>query len=181
MSRRVNLLVVAVVAALIALPAAAADNGFYIGGAATYSDISTGDLTAFELEDKSNGYKIFGGARFLHFLGAEAQYNDFGSIEDRNVGSQADIDGFGAAVVGYIPLVFLDIFGKAGIFNSNVDITNPGINPLGSSSTDSTDPYYGVGVQFRIKSWAIRAEGELYDVEGVDKLYSYSLGASYTF
>ena len=179
MSRRVNLLVVAVAVVLIALPAAAADNGFYIGGAATYSDISTGDLTAFELDDKSNGYKIFGGARFLHFLGAEAQYNDFGSVE--NAGAEAEIDGFGAAVVGYIPLVFLDIFGKAGIFNSNVDIKTPGINPLGSASSDSTDPYYGVGVQFRIKSWAIRAEGELYDVEGVDKLYSYSLGASYTF
>jgi hypothetical protein len=177
MSRPVKLLILVM---LVALPVAAADNGFYIGGAATYSDVSTGDLTAFELEDKSNGYKIFGGARFLHFLGAEAQYNDFGSIEDRNAGAEADIDGFGAAVVGYIPLVFLDIFGKAGIFNSNVDITNPGINPL-NTSTDSTDPYYGVGVQFRIKSWAIRAEGELYDVEGVDKLYSYSLGASYTF
>jgi hypothetical protein len=177
MSRPVKLLIVVM---LIALPVAAADNGFYIGGAATYSDISTGDLTAFELEDKSNGYKIFAGGRFLHFLGAEGQYVDFGTVNDRNAGAEADIDGYGVAIVGYIPLVILDIYGKAGMFNSNIDTTNPVINP-NSTSRDSTDPFYGVGVQFRIKSWAIRVEGELYDVESVDKLYSYSLGASYTF
>ena len=180
MSRQMSLLVAAVAVALIALPAAAADNGFYIGGAATYSDVSSKDLGEFNADDNANGYKIFAGGRFIHFLGAEVQYVDFGTVEGRAAGAEADINGYGAAVVGYIPLVFMDIFGKAGIFSSNIDTKTPVINPL-NASRESTDPFYGIGVQFRIKSWAIRVEGELYDVESVDKLYSYSLGASYTF
>jgi len=39
----------------------------------------------------------------------------------------------------------------------------------------------GIGVQFRIKSFAIRAEFEYFDIEGAEYVYMYSIGGSYTF
>jgi len=180
MFRPLSLLVVAAIA-LAALPAAAADNGFYLGGSVGYSDITTGDLTSFDASDNANGYKIFAGARFIHFIGLEGQWVDFGSIEDKATpGSEVKIKGYGLSVVGYIPVVFFDIYGKAGMFNATIDSTNPGTVPV-DTSRHSSDPVYGVGVQFRIQSFAIRGEAELYDVKNADKVYMYSIGASYTF
>ena len=159
---------------LIALPVAAADNGFYIGGSVGYSDITTGgDLSSVDISDNANGYKIFAGGRFLHFLGAEGTYADFGTIKDDATATETGIKGYGLQVVAYIPLVVVDIFGKAGVFNSTVDTQ--------TISKSSSEPVYGAGVQFRIKSFAIRGEAELYDVKNADKVYMYSIGASYTF
>lgn len=181
MSRSVVLLSLAAAFLLIALPVAAADNGFYIGGAVGYSDITTGDLTSFNASDNANGYKVFVGARFIHFLGIEGQWVDFGTIKGNNTpGAEAKIKGYGLTAVGYIPIVFFDIYGKAGLFNSTIDATNPGTVPA-DTTRHSDDPVYGLGVQFRIQSWAIRGEAELYDVKNADKVYMYSLGASYTF
>lgn len=181
MSRSIALLSFAAAFLLLALPAAAADNGFYLGGAVGYSDVTTGDLSSFEASDNANGYKIFAGARFIHFVGLEGEWSDLGTIKGNNTqGAEVKIKGYGLSVVGYIPIVFFDIYGRAGMFNSTVDITNPGTTPS-STSRSSNDPVYALGVQFRIQSFAIRGEAELFDVKNADKVYMYSIGASYTF
>ena len=39
----------------------------------------------------------------------------------------------------------------------------------------------GLGVQFRISSFAVRAEVEYFDIEDVQDALMYSIGGSYTF
>ena len=181
MVRLRTLLFLASVLILIALPAAAADNGFYLGGAVGSSDVTTGDLSSFKASGNATAYKIFAGARFIHFIGLEGQWSDLGSIKgDNTAGAEVKIKGYGLSVVGYIPIVFFDIYGKAGMFNSTIDTTNPGTVPP-TNSRSSNDPVYGLGVQFRLQSFAIRGEAELFDVKNADKVYMYSIGASYTF
>jgi OOP family OmpA-OmpF porin len=182
MRRIVNSLLLSIVAILLlALPAAAADNGFYLGASFAQSSIATGDLTPINVEDDATGYKAFAGFRFLTFLAVEGAYRDFGDISATPEGSTtsygADVKGYDLQAVGFIPLGIADIFAKAGYFQWDADVNSGSI----SSSTDGSDPVYGAGVQFRLKSFCIRGEVEYFDVKDLDSLYMYSIGASYTF
>ena len=169
----------AVALALIALPAAAADNGFFIGGSVGQAEIATGDLDQdIEVDgDDLGSYKVFAGYRFLTFGGVEAQYSDFGEISNDASEATAEVDGFGLVGVLYIPFGIGDVFAKAGAFDWNAELTSL----TERRSLDGTDPLYGAGIQFRIKSWAIRGEVEYIDVEAADSVYMYSIGASVTF
>jgi len=181
MFRVPNVILLSCIICLMALPAAAADNGFYIGGSVGRSDITTGELTTVDVEGDANGYKVFGGYRFLTFLSVEGTYADFGTIKDPARSSEVNMDGFGAQAVAYIPLGIADIFGKAGFFDWSADVKSSNVSAPISVKKDGTDPVYGAGIQFRIQSWAVRGEVEYYDIKGTDKVYMYSVGASYTF
>ena len=89
-----------------------------------------------------------------------------------------DYDGF---VVGYLPLGIADIFAKAGVIAWDASISAQIDGVTERQSEDGTDPAYGIGIQFRIKSFAIRAEFEYFDIEGAKSVYMYSLGGSFTF
>ena len=177
MRRATELFALALV--LLALPAAAADNGFYIGGSIGQAEIATGDLDQdIEVDgDELGSYKVFAGFRFLTFGGVEAAYADFGEITDDANASTAEVDGISAAAVLYIPFGIGDVFAKGGVFDWNADLSTV----TERRSLDGTDPFYGAGIQFRIKSWAIRGEVEYIDAENTDSVYMYSIGASWTF
>jgi len=72
MHRFMTVLTLTAVAILITLPAAAADNGFYLGLSAGQAEISSEDYGDFEFEGDDIGYKVFAGYRFLTFLAVEA-------------------------------------------------------------------------------------------------------------
>lgn len=172
-----------VAGALAALPAAAADNGFYLGGAFGQSTLSIDDVGEAEFDGDATGYKIFAGGRFITFLGVEGSYVDFGDIDEGDGLNdlEAEVTGVSLQAVGYLPLGIADIFVKGGLFQQS-DIVVSGSGPGAVvSSDDETAPVYGAGVQFRIKSFALRGEVEYYDVDLADELYMISVGASYTF
>ena len=176
--RRASVLFVLAIA-LFAFPVAAADNGFYIGGSVGQAEIATGDLDAdIEIDGSDFGsYKVFSGFRFLTFGGVELSYADFGEISGDEADTTAEVDGLGLVGVLYIPFGIGDVFAKGGVMDWNADL-----NTLTDvRSLDGTDPLYGAGLQFRIKSWAIRGEVEYIDVESADSVYMYSVGASWTF
>ena len=184
MKRVLNLLLTAALALLIALPAAAADNGFYLGGSFANSAIDTGSLGDVKINENANGYKVFGGYRFLTFLGVEASYVDLGSVKGTptpGTEAEAKINGWTGHVTGYVPFGIGDIFAKAGVYSWNGDFKAIANSITSKSSKSGTDPAYGVGLQFRIKSWAIRGEAEYIDIKSADKVYVYSVGGSYTF
>ena len=184
MRRALKLTLLPLFAIAIALPAAAADNGFYLGGSAANSAIDTGQLGDVKINDNANGYKVFGGYRFLTFLGVEGSYVDLGEVKGSSVpGTEgtAKINGWQGHVMGYVPFGIGDIFAKAGVYSWNGDFTTTTNNINTKTSKSGSDPAYGVGLQFRIKSWAIRGEGEYIDIKSADKVYVYSVGASYTF
>jgi hypothetical protein len=161
----------------VALPASAADNGFYLGGAIGQSSIQAGELTDEEFDVHATGYKVFAGGRFLTFLGVEGSYVDFGDIEDDTFqGVETEVTGASLQGVVYLPLGIADVFAKGGVFQQSDFV----ISGVAESSDDETAPVYG-GVQFRIRSFALRAEVEYYDLDAIDELYMISVGASYTF
>lgn len=183
MRRSVILAVLTVVAMLATLSAAGADNGFYLGGAVGQTSFTTGDLGDVDFEGEATGYKVFAGGRFITFLGVEASYVDFGEIDDDrdNALYTADVTGLTLQGMAYLPLGIADIFAKAGIFEWEADLESTLTGTPATASSDGNDLVYGLGIQFRIKSFAIRAEIEYFDVENADELYMYSLGGSYTF
>jgi OOP family OmpA-OmpF porin len=181
---RSRILLALITVALFAFPAVA-DDGFFIGASVGQSDITTADiedLEDFSIDDDITGYKVFAGYRFLKFFAVEGAYIDFGTAETElviNPGvSEFSLDGYEVQGVFYLPLGIADIFAKGGLFEWSADLQTTG---LSQASIDGSDPVYGAGVQFRIKSFAIRAEVEYFDVEATEDLYMYSLGASITF
>jgi hypothetical protein len=172
--------------ALLALPAVAADNGFYIGASVGQSDIKIDqDLEDIDFSGGATSYKVFGGFRFLTFLGVEGSYVDLGApsefVEAIDGTIETDVTGYDGFVVGYLPLGIADIFAKVGVIAWDASISGQIDGTTERQSEDGTDPAYGIGVQFRIKSFAIRAEFEYFDIEGAKYVYMYSIGGSYTF
>ncbi len=169
--------------ALLAQPAVAADNGFYLGASVGQSGIEISDIDDMDFSGGDTAYKLFVGYRILTFLAVEGSYVDFGAPDDNlgaNLGTvEADVNGFDAFAMGMLPLGIADIFVKAGVIAWDAELA---ARSIGESESDSgTDPAYGIGVQFRIRSFAIRGEVEYFDIDGAEYVYMYSVGGSYTF
>jgi len=176
--------ILAALVTLITIPAIARD-GFYIGAALGSTSVNTGTAGPVEVSGSDYGYKAFAGYRFLKFLAVEGAYTDLGTVEHGgyNIFStepQVTITGFHAEGMAMLPLGIADIFAKAGAFNWKANFNQ---RPSGGAETskDGTAPLYGAGVQFRIKSWAVRGEIEYFDIKNADHVYMYSVGGSYTF
>jgi OOP family OmpA-OmpF porin len=188
--RRFELLVALVgLVALSALPAVAADNGFYLGASVGQTQLEIDQLAdqvySADFSGDDMSYKIFAGLRFLTFLGVEGAYRDFGAPEDElaELGATvtADLTGYDVAAVGYLPLGIADIFAKAGMIAWDADFSLDAGGSSVSVSDDGEDPLYGVGFQLRFKSFTVRAEVEYFDIESAEAVYRYSIGGSYTF
>jgi hypothetical protein len=160
-----------------AVPALAADNGFYLGLAVGQANIEVEDVT-FSGEDfdaDDTGYKLIAGFRPLDWLGLEASYVNFGEPDDTLAGTTVEVegDGISAFAVGFLPAGPVDLFAKVGLLSWDSRIV--GFNE------DGTDLAYGAGVQFRLLSLGVRAEYEIFDVDDVDDLNMISIGVTYTF
>lgn len=177
MRRFLHLLAIAALAVFLPLTASAADNGFYLGGSIGQASFDAGSLSEEDLSGDTTGYKVFAGLRMITFVGIEGSYVDFGEVEDSPLDASASVTGYDLQAVGYLPLGIADIFVKAGMFEWEAELESL----EESISNDGSDPMYGAGVQFRIKSFALRAEVEYFDIQDADELYMVSVGASITF
>jgi hypothetical protein len=169
--------------------AAAAENGFYLGGSIGSSLVEDeddidfeGEVEEFDLDDDDFGWKAFAGFQFLPWLAVEGGYVDFGEVEDAttNVTVSTELDGWDAFVVGKIPIAFVDVFAKVGIISWDLDVNlDPDADDNFSSSGE--DMAYGLGAAVNLGSLGIRAEAERFDVSDLDDLYLLSVGLTYTF
>lgn len=178
-------------AALLAfgLPAHAADNGFYLGGALSRSTIDTDDeFFGFEYEDEDTAYKLIGGFRPLDAFAIEANYVDFGEI----VFDDTAADGFrgeyesralDAFAVGFLGVPFVEAFGKVGLVYWDADaVLQGGIGGIDLSDSESgADLAYGAGVQANFGSLSARLEYERFEISDVDSTELWSLGLTWTF
>lgn len=168
--KRAPLWTLALTATLLSpLAFAGSDTGLYVGAA-----VGTSDVSERHLDDTDTGYKVFGGYNFglVPFVNvaAEVAYVDLGTWKDSPLTVEAEAWTL-SAVAGF-DLGPVGLFVKAGQAHWDVD-TNGG-------SYDGDDPTYGFGGKFQLGSLAIRAEYELFDLDGTDVDF-YSLGAVITF
>jgi hypothetical protein len=178
---RKAILFAAALLALPVLPAAAADNGFYLGLGVGQANLKIDDLTDnvianddFDGDDLS--YKFIAGIRPLDWFGVEASYVNFGKPEDTVAGQKlkAEGDGISAFAVGFLATGPVDLFAKVGLISWDSKIGS------GAFDDDGSDLAYGVGAQFRLLSLSVRAEYEKFDISDVD-LDMISVGVTYTF
>jgi OOP family OmpA-OmpF porin len=189
---RKTLLFLTAILVAAAVPAAAVENGFYIGGSVGGSSLEVEDFDeefgAFRFSDGDTAYKLFAGFRFLNFLAVEAGYVDLGdpqdiiaSIEGDELEVRIGVNGWDAFAIGLLPIGPVDLFVKVGVVSWEADI-RAAYNDLRDADSDTgTDAAYGIGVGLRLGGWALRAEGEQFDIGNAEDVYMFSVGATYTF
>lgn len=161
---------------------AGGESGFYIGGGVGNSSMkvdSTLDDETYKYDGSDAGYKVILGYNIgiipLIDLGVEGSYVSFGKIEDGGNDAKATgFDGFGVGALTFGPFA---VFGKVGMIKWDADTTLGGV----SQSDSGTDSAYGIGARFQLLSFSVRAEYEVFDVEGLKDLNMFSVSALYTF
>lgn len=174
------LLAAATLAALLSLPARAADNGIYLGASLGQSGVHF-DERGLGYDANATGFKLIGGWRVLNSLAVEADYVDLGSGSDRFQGARLDtsLDGVSVSALGIVAAGPVDLFARVGALRWNADLRS---SSLGIRASDSgTDLTYGVGAQFRIWSLSLRAEYERFEVSDIDTVELATLGVTWTF
>ncbi len=115
-------------------------------------------------------WKVMGGIRPIPFLGAEAQYIDFGHANGTDYfytsanGSSRGADSHPKAgvlsAVGYLPLPFVDVFAKLGAARLATNLDSYDGDVLNRRTAWQTKVAYGAGVQGHFLGVAIRGEYE---------------------
>jgi Outer membrane protein beta-barrel domain len=190
MRKHVSILIAIVV---IALPAAAAETGFYVGGGFGVTSLDANDFNpdyaGLRLEQNNFGFKLFGGYRFLKYFGVEGGYTDFGNVRVWEGGNldfykEADVGVtmWSGYAVGLIPVSGkVDFFGKLGYASYDVNnrVTDDGETE--DRSTSGTDLAYGAGINFRFKKLGMRIEGDWLKIPDTGGVFMVSGSLTYIF
>lgn len=160
-------------AMLVAAPAFAQDQGWYVGlhfGQAQAKD-ACDDLSGagVSCDDKDTAFRILGGFQLNKNFAVELGYNDFGEVSASGPGGSASIEAkaWELTAVGSWPFTpNFSAYGKLGLYRGDTDATAPGV----SASETNTDLTYGIGVRWDFtKNLGVRAEYQIYqDVGGGD-------------
>jgi hypothetical protein len=155
-----------------------ADNGIYVGGSLGQAQTKIELTSTIAVDGDDTGFKFIAGIRPLDWLAIEANYVDFGKVEER--GLEVEVDGISAFAVGFLPVGPVDLFAKGGLVTWDGTL---GSNTFGGGriSEDGTDLAYGVGAAFRLGSIAVRAEYEIFDADDIEDLNMASIGLTWTF
>lgn len=155
----------------------AADNGIYLGASLGNSNVDINTLNAPRIEGDDTGFKFIVGLRPLDWFGVEANYVNFGEIDQGPLAAEAD--GISAFGVFFAPVGPVDLFVKGGLISSSTSI---GVSGRGTFyNKDGTDLAYGVGAQLRLLSLGIRAEYEKFEIDSAKNVDMLSIGVTYTF
>lgn len=173
------------------LPAMA--NGFYILGDIGKSNLEYPAYDELPLDESDTAYSIGVGFDLNQFAAIEVAYRDFGSGQDSGIGSDefGDFDwtdtlsasAFQASVVGKLPVSnSVDLFGRVGFANLEVDYdTNEGGFKT-SESNSKTRGLFGIGASYNLTpELALRAEYNQYAKWDGLKLSALTVGATYRF
>ena len=160
--------------AAFATPAAAADNGFYLGAGVTSTKFDVQNFGSSSLDD--NSFKVIAGVRPLDWLAAEANYIDLGS--DSSNGAKVSGSAFTVSGLLLTEIGIVDLYARAGMANWNFDGSFNGVK----NSQNGWEPTYGAGVGLHFGSVGVRAEYETFDASDVDtRVNTFSVSFTYTF
>ncbi len=187
MLRKTGLLAI-VTGSFICASVFAADDGFYLYGAAGPSKIilKQGDIDASlgqnnvvsKVEEHDRGYKAQIGWMFNNYFGVEGGFVKLGKAKysatytGGSSTSETKIDGYSVAGVVVFPLSkAFSLIGKAGMFGSNVRVDTS--NSAGVTSTATSDKWWptaGFGAMLSITpQFAVRADYDRYSKQGDKK------------
>ena len=184
------LLVILVAAAI---PASAADNGFYLGVSAGKSTLDYQDYDPSVGDDYVDGstwgLKAFVGYRLMKYVAVEGGYINFGSPEWIQRNSQgyrlkveAAVKGWDAMVVGILPVGGVEFFAKAGVIAWDSEFKVIWDEDVDTDTASGTDAAYGLGFAVSAgKGVTLRFEAERFEIDAWDGLNMYSVGVLYTF
>jgi OOP family OmpA-OmpF porin len=156
---------------LTAVPAHAADSGFYVGAGIGYGSVDTDSIEVvtdefFNLDDSATAWKIFGGWRLNQYVGFELDYLDLGTLSSdgtytfdviptptatTDVYAKADLSfsGWAPYVVGTFPIGVFEVSAKLGyvFYDYDIDLyATDGIEELRDSTSDSDQDFaWGLG------------------------------------
>jgi len=182
-----------VVMAAVAVPAAAADLGFYVGAGLGITSVDVRefnpDYADLRFEEDAFGYKIFAGYRPLKYFAVEAGYTDFGNIKSFEGGnveayaeSNIDISMWSGYAVGLIPVGDkVDFFGKLGYASYDVDnnVIRSGVPE--DRSTSGSDLAWGLGMNFKFKKLGARIEADWLKIPDTGGVFMLSASLMYNF
>jgi OOP family OmpA-OmpF porin len=225
MNKTVKLLVASIVA-IAANSAIAGPGNWYIGagaGMSSYQDwLSQEDITAIknefqtglgyvnfdgtessDSEDRTSGFKLFGGYAFNENIAVELSYIDMGEVDAKSSSSgtffdsadnpvdgdlfataRASVDAFTLdASLSYPVASFAALFVKAGVYaaDAELELSAGGSASAGSvndsSTKSSTGLHFGIGANFWVTdAIGLRAEWERLDNVEVDRLDNLGAG-----
>lgn len=180
---KLNQCIAGISAAVLCVFSGAASAEGYIGAGAGLTTVDVCDDISgagISCDDEDTGLKIFGGYKFNPNFAVEGLWADLGEVSATGPGGTAsvEVDGFGAAAVGIIPLgEKFNVFGKVGAFMW--DASGGGV--ASGSDEDGTDIMFGAGVGWNLtKNFGLRAEWERFDIDG-DDVDFLSIGAQINF
>ncbi len=166
--------------------ALAADNGFYLGVAASdvSSDYDVGAFAGGDADDE-RGFKGIVGFRPLDSFAIEANYVDLGEARvplaiaciTTPCPTEASVDSQAVSVsaVGFLALPLVDLFARVGYARWESEQSS-----FMPQEREGSDPTYGAGAQFRVGSFALRFEYERFEFDD-DDADLVSVGFTYTF
>jgi Outer membrane protein beta-barrel domain len=178
-----------VLIACAASASASADNllGLYVGAGAgestVRSDHGFDPYYPGDSHPHHTAWELLAGIRPIPFVGAEAQYIDFGHPSSADSSSVVGSGYYGRGAdshpkagilsgVGYLPLPFVDVFAKVGMARLETNINTYGPGPcigavsgtcgsvLSRQNASETKVAYGAGVQAHFLGLAVRGEYE---------------------
>jgi OOP family OmpA-OmpF porin len=161
-------LAVVLAASALAIPAYAADSGWFVLGSAgitKYHDKESAP-PGFSVDDSDMGFKLGGGYMFNKNFGVEAAYVDLGKEKFTAPGVSADAKASGevVAALGVWPLNDqFSLLGRLGAINATVKVSG------GGADVKSTDVKvtYGIGGAYNLnKQFSVRLEWDRYDKLG---------------
>lgn len=180
----------AVLALMLAAPAAAQENGTYLGagfGQGTVQDwdssvIDDGSFTSIDAEDSDSSFRLFGGIEFNPNFALEAAYVDLGEATadgDSNgccfwvpgpVTASLAVSGFEVGLLGKLPVSeAFSVYGRLGLLLWDVDVTLGDSSLLLSGSDDGNDIFIGFGAEIAAGgSLVVRGDFLRYAVDDVD-------------
>jgi Outer membrane protein beta-barrel domain len=175
------------------------DSGPYVGGGYGQFDTSVSDIEGLtdaigDLDTDDSAWKLFFGWRFNKFISLEADYIDLGSPRGDFDASgtsgdyQLDLAGFGAYVIGTLPIGIFELSGKVGYYfhdlEIDVDLDNigPGNGDVIGGDDSGEAVVYGVGAGVTLFDHLnTKIEYELFDIDRLDDAYTFWLTAAWRF
>lgn len=161
------------------------DIGWYAGASIGQSMFDTPAVPAgfavSTTDDEDTGFKIYGGYQFTRNWAVEVGYVDLGefAITGPTFTAKAEVTGLSVAAVGTMPLNGnFSLFGKAGLFVSDIKTTSTGA--LALIADDGTDPLLGIGGRYNLnRNLAVQVEWE--HIASDEAINVISVGLRYKF